>query len=160
MILTVALVIAVACRPFNGGVFLSVFSASQAVQRAFAGDLSRPRLSELTEVLAIEVNTAARQVRWSRERQVVAAYQEAVTAMRDYAVVWDLERRIGSELLPVGDLPEGLRTTYGISAQQDFLPVFSSVEVMGKIGATVLTRLRAADAELLAATGRDANAGR
>jgi PAS domain-containing protein len=160
LLTTVALEMATACSTFNGGAFVSVFSASQAVQRAFAGDLSRSRLSELTQVLAIEVDAASRQVRWSRERQVIAAYQEAVNAMRDYAVVWDVETRIRSELLPVSELPERLRTSYGISAQQDFLPVFSSVEVMGTIGETVVTRLRAADTALLAATGERAGAGR
>ena len=108
----------------------------------------------------MEVATTSRQVRWPRERQVLAAYEEAFAAMRDYAVVWDLETRIGSALLPVADLPEALRATYGISSRQDFLPMFSSVEVMGQIGETVVKRLRAADAQLLAATGERAGANR
>ena len=38
--------------------------------------------------------------------------------------------------------------------------MFSSVEVMGQIGETVVKRLRAADAQLLAATGERAGANR
>jgi hypothetical protein len=129
--------------------FVSVYSASRDVQRAFQGDLTRLRLSELTEAFAIELGKVRGRVFWPVDQQVLAGYDDALTALKDYGRVWDVERRMGTDALPAAEV-EDLLEHYGIRVDRDSaIPVFSGSEALGQIGDAVLDRLRRTDRELM-----------